>query len=263
MKFALIDKIKTEATKGAKGLCPNCSSELIARCGDYKVNHWAHKGNRNCDPWWENETEWHRAWKGNFTRDWQEVLLTDKTTGEKHIADVRTTNELVIEFQHSHISSVERTKREKFYKNMVWVVDGTRLKKDYPRFIKAKENFRYTQKTGLFLVDLIEECFPINWLESSVPVIFDFKGLEIVNDEKDWKNFLYCLFPKSNLRKSLVAVISRQPFIKLITTGDLYQELQKTEKEIVAQQPTNNLAMLPRSSQYVLNRGRIVKRNRF
>ena len=66
MKFALIDNIRTEAAKGAKGICPSCGSDLIAKCGDIKVNHWAHKGIRSCDPWSENETEWHREWKGNF-----------------------------------------------------------------------------------------------------------------------------------------------------------------------------------------------------
>ncbi len=58
---------------------------------------------RSCDPWWENETEWHRKWKGNFAEEWQEVILTDGITDEKHIADIRTPYGLVVEFQHSHI----------------------------------------------------------------------------------------------------------------------------------------------------------------
>jgi len=77
MRFALIDGKKTEATKGAKGLCRYCGSDLIAKCGEVKVNHWAHKGKRNCDPWWENETEWHRSWKRKFPLDWQEVIHFD------------------------------------------------------------------------------------------------------------------------------------------------------------------------------------------
>lgn len=51
MKFAIIDNTKVEAIKGVKGICPSCGSELIAKCGEVKVNHWAHKGMRNCDPW--------------------------------------------------------------------------------------------------------------------------------------------------------------------------------------------------------------------
>jgi len=39
MKYALINGKKTEATKGAKGLCPCCGSELIAKCGEVKITH--------------------------------------------------------------------------------------------------------------------------------------------------------------------------------------------------------------------------------
>ena len=138
MKYALINNIRTEAAKGAKGICPVCGSDVIAKCGDVKLHHWAHKGIRNCDPWWENETEWHRAWKDNFNPDWQEKILRDAPSGEKHIADLRTSHGLVIEFQHSHIDPQERAKREDFYKYMIWVVDGTRLKRDYPRFLKEE-----------------------------------------------------------------------------------------------------------------------------
>ena len=58
MKFALLNNEKIEATKGVKGICRSCGSELIAKCGEIKVHHWAHKGNRNCDSWWETETGW-------------------------------------------------------------------------------------------------------------------------------------------------------------------------------------------------------------
>jgi len=73
MKYALNDGNKVEASKGAKGFCPSCGSELIAKCGEVNVNHWAHKGNRNYDSWWENETDWHRSWKDKFPMDWQEA----------------------------------------------------------------------------------------------------------------------------------------------------------------------------------------------
>ena len=95
MKFALVNSEKTEATKGAKGRCPSCGSELIARCGEIKINHWAHKGNRNCDPWWENETDWHRTWKGQFPINWQEVVHKDKN-GEKQYMTEILVNEVLL-----------------------------------------------------------------------------------------------------------------------------------------------------------------------
>ncbi len=78
MRFALIDSKKIEATEGAKGFCPCCNSEMVPKCGDLKINHWAHKGKRICDPWWENETDWHRNWKNQFPSDWQEVVQFDE-----------------------------------------------------------------------------------------------------------------------------------------------------------------------------------------
>ncbi|MCA6063582.1 competence protein CoiA [Thalassolituus marinus] len=110
MKYAIVNNEKIEATKGGKGSCPSCASELIAKCGELKVNHWSHKGSRNCDPWWENETEWHRSWKDYFPKEWQEVVHFDNS-GEKHIADVKTKNGWVLEFQHSFLNPEERQSR--------------------------------------------------------------------------------------------------------------------------------------------------------
>lgn len=70
-----------------------------------------------------------------------------------------------IEFQHSHIQPRERTSREKFYRNMVWVVDGTRLKRDYQRFLRHKDHFHLV-KDGIFKVDDSEECFHPSWTGS-------------------------------------------------------------------------------------------------
>lgn len=221
MKFALVHNIKTEASKAAKGICPGCGSELIAKCGDIKLHHWSHKGNRNCDPWWENETIWHRSWKNNFLAEWQEVTLIDEGTGEKHIADVRTDQGIVIEFQHSHLHPEERISREHFHKNMVWVVDGTRLKNDYKRLLRGKADyFRKTNNKGIYFVSLLEECFPSNWLKSSVPILFDFRGTEIIEDIHDIRNSLFCLYPKQVGRESILITMSHDFFIKNIINGE-------------------------------------------
>ena len=91
------------------------------------MHHWAYKTSQNCDPWWENETEWHRKWKEHFSENFQEYLMIDQNTGEKHIADIRTDKGFVIEFQHSSIKPEEKDARESFYKNMVWVVSVVQL----------------------------------------------------------------------------------------------------------------------------------------
>jgi hypothetical protein len=137
MQYAEVNGEKVEAERGRKGSCPLCYGEVFAKCGEYRINHWAHKSKISCDEWWERETEWHRRWKNKFPKEWQEVVLHDEKTGEKHIADIRSNDGIVIEFQHSPIVSQERRSRENFYKKMIWVVDGTRNKRDYMRFAKG------------------------------------------------------------------------------------------------------------------------------
>ncbi len=50
MKFAFFNDERIEATKGAKGICPSCGSELIAKCGEIVIHHWSHK--KKCDDYW-------------------------------------------------------------------------------------------------------------------------------------------------------------------------------------------------------------------
>ncbi len=262
MKFAKFDGNRIEALKGAQGICPGCGAELVAKCGEIKLHHWAHKGNRNCDPWWEPETEWHRSWKNSFPIECQENILYDEQTGEKHIADIRTTHDLVIEFQHSHIHPDEHRQREKFYKHMIWVVDCTRLKGDYPRFLKGKTDFRLTDEQGRFFVDYLDGCFPSAWIGSSVPVIFDFKGTEIIDDPNDIRNHLYVLFPASNRRESDLFVISRASFISNTIHDKWFKKQQEPPKQIANAPIINNIQSGRRESPYVSDRGKIIKRRR-
>tara|TARA_R110000868_G_scaffold144361_1_gene363347 strand:- start:7996 stop:8874 length:879 start_codon:yes stop_codon:yes gene_type:complete len=232
MHFAIINDNRVMAQPKLQGLCSCCSKPVIAKCGTRKIWHWAHKRKTDCDNWWEPETEWHRNWKNNYPADWQETSLLDEKTNEKHIADVRTTHNLVIEFQHSHIDPQERISREQFYKNMVWLVDGTRLKRDYPRFLKGKKNyfentiFYKTDNPKIFQVDLLDWCFPSNWLESSVPVIFDFRGDGTMDDSEGLRITLYCIFPQVG-RYARVVEISRTAFINATINGEWTSRVQK------------------------------------
>ena len=138
MKYSLISGQRQEAQPGQSGECACCSSPTVAKCGEIKVWHWAHKGKRHCDPWWENETEWHRTWKSHFPTDWQEVIHQAED-GTKHIADVKTDQGWVLEFQHSSLADEERQARNNFYPQLVWIVDGMRRKRDKTQFFNALE----------------------------------------------------------------------------------------------------------------------------
>ncbi|MCK4820379.1 hypothetical protein KA005_31735 [bacterium] len=209
MKYALINGNKAEATKKAKGFCPNCGSELIARCGDVNVNHWAHEGNRNCDPWWENETEWHRSWKDKFPLDWQEVSHFDEN-GEKHIADVKTENNWVLEFQHSYLKPEERRARESFYTKLVWVVNGLKRPTDKLQFQKVLEESTVMCKEPLVQhVHFPEECRLLKeWGNSKSLIFFDFQE---PNSTKQY--MLWFLYPKISNSKTYVSPFPRNYFI--------------------------------------------------
>lgn len=138
MKYAIVNEQREEAQPSLSATCPSCGSPVIAKCGEIRVKHWSHQRVRNCDPWWENETEWHREWKGQFPKAWQEFIQHSES-GEKHIADVKTEQGYVIEFQRSAIKSEERQAREDFYKRMIWIVDGTRRSTDRSKLFDALE----------------------------------------------------------------------------------------------------------------------------
>lgn len=114
---------------GQKAICPFCNGGLIGKCGEIYAHHLQHNHNRICDPWKEHETQWHRKWKANFPYDWQEVII--EKGGEKHIADVKTSEGLVVEFQNSSISSSTIRISEEFYEQMVWVINAKSFRDNF------------------------------------------------------------------------------------------------------------------------------------
>lgn len=225
MKFALVDGNKVEATKGAKGLCRSCGSDLIAKCGEDRVNHWAHKGRRNCDIWWENETDWHRSWKNNFPKEWQEIIHTDEESGEKHIADVKTDTDWVLEFQHSHIKPEERLSRNSFYPKLVWVIDGTRRQRDKASFQRILEEYAIkSEDPRLKRILGQDDCKLIKeWHESNALVFLDFQDLDEAK-----RPILWYLFPKIADGEAYLWPISRDKFIEFHRNNE-FDELVENE----------------------------------
>ena len=141
----------------------------------------------------------------------------EERTGERHIADVRTSHGLVVEFQHSYIDPNERRAREGFYKTMTWVVDGMRLKRDLNRFIRGKQDLR-PFGSKVYVTEFPEELLPPAWVGSLVPVIFDFM-VTPPNDNAQEDFPLYCLLPNRLGYSSVIAEVSRIDFIGMVTRG--------------------------------------------
>ena len=209
MRYAIVNGIRELAHPGLKGECPACQSDMISKCGDLKVWHWSHKGRRVCDQWWENETEWHRGWKGEFPEKWQEVIH-HAPNGEKHIADVKTEEGYVIEFQHSRIHPDERRSRNEFYEKLVWVVDGTRTKRSISEFDRAwREGIPLNRNGSARKVDASKCALIMEWALSGSAVFFDFKH----------PNFLWWLHSERDQDGFNVVIVSRSKFIEKHIAG--------------------------------------------
>jgi competence protein CoiA len=179
MQFALVDDIAREPSPGLKGLCKSCGSQMFTKCGEHKLWHWAHRSRGHCDPWWEPETEWHRAWKNHFPKEWHETILFDVATGEKHIADVKTEHGLVLEFQHSVIKPEELKARERFYDNMVWIVDGCRGELDAAHFNLSLGGRINETPVAYSMCWYGQSKLFDNWIQATKPVFIDFGGANL------------------------------------------------------------------------------------
>lgn len=215
MRFALSNQRRIEATPSAKGTCPICDTLLIPKCGTSKVWHWAHKPKSNCKALWETETEWHRNWKLCFPEDWSEVVHTS-IAGERHIADIRTPEGLIIEFQHSHICDRERYTRERFYGNMVWVVDGTRLKRDSNFHDGMKNNLRHGKNVDFYSFNGLGRQITRRWCYSEKLVYLDFGGEE-----------LWCVIPYRANWKFFAVPVHKCEFINACKNGKLPDRVLK------------------------------------
>ena len=216
MRFALSnEEERIEATPGALGVCPGCNAEMLARCGTKKVWHWAHKGQRHCDPWWENETEWHRGWKNRFPTNWQEVPARDET-GELHIADIKTPDGLVIEFQHSAIQPGEVAKRTNFYDQVIWIVDANRRATDltqYERMLSEHYPERF-DGVEIYTVYCEETRLLKDWGSLGRIVGFDFGGENL------------CLLTAAQGRSRYLFDFPKAEFARLVTEGKPLPKVQ-------------------------------------
>lgn len=159
MRWAYKDDKKIEASHGVKAICPLCKEVVISKCGKIKIWHWAHKNKKNCDSWWEPESEWHKDWKNNYPIEQQEFIMG------RHRADIRTSDRWIIELQNSTISVNDIIDREIYYKRMIWLLNGKTLCKGLR--IREKENritFRWKNP-------------PKSWWEAKKELYIDMSGI--------------------------------------------------------------------------------------
>jgi competence CoiA-like predicted nuclease len=129
------------ATPKARGTCPNCGAPLRAHCGTIITHHWEHQATkRDCDPWFEPESEWHRSWKRCVPKHRTEVVIGT------HRADILNSDGVVIELQNSYISLETIREREAYYRRgggrMLWVFNATKYRKSFNITVREREPLR-------------------------------------------------------------------------------------------------------------------------
>lgn len=207
MQYALVQDELKEAQKGLNGFCQFCGDPMVSKCGPRVIHHWAHARNSSCDLWWENETAWHRNWKNHFSTEAREVIHT-ATDGERHIADIKTNTGIIIEFQHSPMNDKERKSREDFYKNLIWVIDGSTFEQNFdiyhilPRpdcdlakdiiWAKSKRGMLGTNSGMFFRLSEARKDFPnIKKSEVTFGRIYSLEDIknEITNEARDYYQY--------------------------------------------------------------------------
>lgn len=219
MRLAKSEGALVEASPEKAATCRMCGSIVIAKCGEQRVWHWSHISRRECDSWSEPETPWHRSWKQHFPDDAQEVVCRDES-GNNHRADVKTQAGLVIEFQRSPIAPDVQRKREAFYGDrLIWVLDGSRLKGDIPRFDKGSRNLveMVRGRLTVFFTRNPAASFSRQWLESKAPVFLDYGGPDCR------EGGLWCLLPGRAEECAVVVALSRSDFLgAALTTPSIF-----------------------------------------
>lgn len=249
MKFAIVEEDRREAEPGLSAVCPVCGDPMIAKCGQHRVWHWAHRGIRVCDHWWESETEWHRAWKNQFPKDWQERIHTSKD-GEKHIADVKTERGIVLEFQHSFLKVEERESRELFYQNMAWIVNGRRRALDRARFFALLGAAVVVNRTPLIvLMPTDASALLRDWKVSRVPVYFDFGDSEPSDGLRFDHPVLWRLSPSKPNGRAYLSPMSKGSFLDAHLAGEPFEEMYTT---VVERAAANYYLMLTRQVRHSL-----------
>jgi hypothetical protein len=124
----------------------------------------------------------------------------------RHIADIKTPNGLVIEFQHSAIKPDEVEKRTNFYGQVIWIIDGTRRPTDLIQYERMFSENRAERFDGvdIYTVYCEESRLLKEWGSLGRIVGFDFGGdnLCLLTASQGRSRYLFD-FPKAEFAKSI------------------------------------------------------------
>ena len=153
MKYALLNGCKThidDVKKGTIGYDCWFTKNKVKACKGCYLQYWKYESEHPELPsGYENETEWHIAWKRAIKDEFCEVILGPNN---EHRADIKTAK-YVIELQYSPIDILVAKERSDFYektthRRLIWVVN---VYKSYRKKIIKTE--KISSERNRFLVN--------------------------------------------------------------------------------------------------------------
>lgn len=216
--YAIVDGIRKHidnVERFTHGECPVCGSELIAKKGPKNAHHWAHARCDKCDAWYQPKGPWHLMWQNLFPEECREVVIDNG--GERHIADIKTANDIVVEVQWSSISTEDIAVREKFYNKMLWIV-GAGEASNNKRLGKFIEENVGVDIAPMAIREISFFFGDIKWLHCSRPVFVDISG---TLEGKYLAEELFYIMPSKNSREDVyVCKVTREGLIEALLRGE-------------------------------------------
>lgn len=190
-------------TTGLTATCIMCGGEVFSKCGPIKIHHWAHFNDAKCSC---NKTDWHKDWQSRFNQSNREVVMFSES-GEKHVADIKTDGNIVIEIQHSKITQEEIDARESHNTDMFWIIDHDFYREFYKTGKVKFNKIVYMDFTPKYLYEVISE----EGHYDRVFKISKYKFIKAANESKNYYEFF----------RSIIAIREKAGFDEL---DDLLRE---------------------------------------
>lgn len=197
MKYAIVNGTKLnirDADRGTLGYDCWYREYRVKACKGHYMQYWKYEdGKPNLPEGYENETEWHEAWKSLVYDENCEVICGEHN---EHRADIITKRN-VIEIQYSSISFEAVQERVHFYSKLmnervIWIVNAYAAWKNIETILEQSKRliikWKYPKR---WVIDI---C---GWKDTTVYLDVSPKGKNLLQIWR-YQGFLYGLWKKKH-----------------------------------------------------------------
>jgi len=212
--------------------------DLIPVLGNKNVHHFRHKN--NSDIGGNPMTKWHCEWQSNFPITEIDFKIINSQIKDRRADVIIENTNLVIEFQHSEITSEEVNNRKYDYelhnKQIIWIIDGNEFinktvleycNRIYLEFISDFWKYKSFLNYDYIYIDINEEIYKIypNKIKSNMI------DVELPFNKKDFINYLNT---NDNIIHKINIPLQSKLYIKQLGAGNgktygIFQMLQSPE----------------------------------